>query len=685
MKKIINKNFKTLLPVINAILIGLQWMIAAFLIVGLHPRPRQLDLLTDLGKYWYRPEYDLLIYICGCFVVLLLIFIFTRIEQKLHFTYSLLSCVIQLILVVFFKNFILDFWKQPVNYNLKVLLTMIWAFILVFPSMLAVYFSVKNTRWKFPFSSRLNMNLIDLIFPLLIILLIYIPDMKNLSGKIYLNDQFLHWNSFAIRPALGFRHGLTLGKEMFVQYGLGWPVVMSLLNPPDLTYSSMIHVGIIYAGIYYIGLYILLRLLTRDIFWSITGTCLTLLFQFFTRNFPLPFFWETPSSTILRMPFDVWFFSAVVLAINSGFTFWKIVAAIFTGLAILFEFDTGIYLAFTFGFYLVVPIINAVINKKYQTVKKEIYISLLCIFTVCIILFGSMAFVVKVSVLDIKYWSVLIEGIKEYGGGITSLPLATLRSNSSLIVFELIIGMYLFVVGNWLIKFLNKKSHSEDMFAAGLGFYGLVMLLIFIGRSHILNLMYPTVPFWILFTWVVVKIYKLMSVHYKQIQSYIPAISVITVGILLLTNPAYQNYSNILNSYFKGSDKNEICLFQDHNDVCGLPETERKTAIDFTDITTKMKTWQSRGKTVAVFDDYDTRYYLAINSYPKFRYTPYDIFTKKQLEYISQQIINKQPDYILIRKDAPKNDIMTETQRLINSYYQQEKDLSIFNVWQKNN
>ncbi len=77
------KNILVMLtPIILGLIIGVQLMMAAFLLIGLHPRSRSLELLTDIGKYWFRPEYDIGIYITGCFVTLALMVILSIVGQQ---------------------------------------------------------------------------------------------------------------------------------------------------------------------------------------------------------------------------------------------------------------------------------------------------------------------------------------------------------------------------------------------------------------------------------------------------------------------------------------------------------------------------------------------------------------------------------------------------------------------------
>ncbi len=134
--------------ILLGISVGIQWIMTALLIIGLHPRSRSDQELTDVGKYWVRPEYDVIVYIVGCLLTQLLIIVLYAFRNKRlknnrndvmygfdtsQIYYAVASFIIQLLLIAFYKITIFEIWKFPISYLYKVALTGIWVVILATP------------------------------------------------------------------------------------------------------------------------------------------------------------------------------------------------------------------------------------------------------------------------------------------------------------------------------------------------------------------------------------------------------------------------------------------------------------------------------------------------------------------------------------------------------------------------
>ncbi len=547
------------------------------------------------------------------------------------------------------------------------------------------FIRLTNANWLF-----------DFLFPALIVLLIYTPNWKDISGSVFLNDQFIHWDGFAIRQTLALRHGLILGRDLFIQYGILWPMIFSQLfrNSP-LLYGSVIHTAIIYASLYYIGVYIFLRLITRNIMWSILGMVWLLHFQLFIRNNPQPFLWETPSSTILRSPMDIWFFITSYFVIKSAFrnVLITLMPAVFIGLAILFEFDTGIYLAVIHIFFSIYFISKPLFKNQRKETIKEVRSFLIRISLIIVIILSGFLLQGKSSLFQTNYWRGLFEGLIEYATGVSNLPFATLNSYNTILLFELIIFVYLFFIAIFLIKFLHQVESTTDLFFAGLSLYGLESLFIFLSRSHRLNLLYPTIPFWILITWIGVNLHKILYRYFKitfhalpytskLIRITIPSSLILMYMIIYLSDSVYQEYPNLINQLFLRRKTDNLCLFKNSPDVCGLSEANKPEIEQFNQVTSYLKEMSSQGNTIAIIDDTDTMFYVAIDVAPFFRYRPGEVFTKKQLQYLHDQIINLRPDFIMIDSSTQTETmVIRDTRLLIGNYYNQDMTIGKYEIW----
>src|SRR3989344_2727301 len=516
--------FAHIAPIFLGSSVGIQWLTTALLILGLHPRPRVLTELTDSGKYWFRPEYDIMVYVAGCVFTLLLVSIFFFIltkwprSQKFRLAsqidimiLSLTSGIVHGILVVFFDPLVCDYWQQSVPYLQKIVVTGIVTLLLVLPGIFVLLFSVAQTLPSRKLITRLA-NLLsqnkkairiisDFLVLLCIVLLVYVPNWRQLAGKIFLNDQFLHWDGFVVRQALGVKQGLILGRDVFVQYGVGWPFLFSLLsqNVP-LTYSFIAGISVAYACCYYIGVYFLLRLLTRSLLWSIGGIGIILVAHLFTKNLTVSFFWETPSSTLLRSPLDIWFFITLFFAITAKNRLWHYALGAICGLALIFGFDTGMYLVVTMTIYYLSSLFF-VKNNAAQLHKNKLPQAFAATATFFVTVLSGLLLVGQLAFFTTGFWSGLLEGVREYGSGISTLPMTLLHQKIGLLFFEIILFVYLGFVAIYFLSWLHHRVTFVQQFSALLSLYGLATLLIFLGRSHILNLFHPTIPFWIVLIW----------------------------------------------------------------------------------------------------------------------------------------------------------------------------------------
>lgn len=709
--------FTMFTPIILGVLVGIQWLTTAFLIIGLHPRSRSLSELTDVGKYWFRPEYDIGLYIIGCGFILVLVFFLSHIlrqrvrreaKQPTRATLAGLilvgftSFVVYGAFILLFKNQVLDYWKQTIPYEVKVVVTVLWLIMLMTPGVVTMLVAVAQAGYPVKLITAplrwIHRGLLvvtkwlDVMIPLLIVAIVYVPNWRNLAGKIFLNDQFLHWDGFTVRAALALRHGIVLGRDIFIQYGIGWPLLLSSLNlHVPLSYGRIIEASIIYACIYYIGVYLLLRLLTKDVLWSVSGISIILYFHLFLKNFSEPFFWGTPSSTLLRSPFDVWFFIALFLTGTAKTKFWHYVMAIITGLALLFGFDTGMYLLVTLLVYFGYSIFSVSTKAPYR-VKDELQTTTISLSLFLVVVMSGFFLVGRSAFFTAEFWWGLLEGVREYGSGVSNLPLGILKQNAALILFEVVVAVYLTGIANLLMKLVRRQDTFDDLFAFALSLYGLATLLIFVSRSHVLNILHPTIPFWILIFWTAAKIHKSVFVYIRDkwlgdthqntaFQFFIPAVIFVACITILITSPQQQQYPHVFN-YYRNGKTNGFCLLKTPQDICGLSATSQAEIDKFTAVISWMQQIKLERREVAVFDDRDTLLYLATENAPWFRYRPGEVFTKKQLKEIHEQILNQRPHYVLMEENTQiKNNVWEETRILLTQYYYLKNILSGYGVW----
>jgi hypothetical protein len=184
----------------------------------------------------------------------------------------------------------------------------------------------------------LRFSVLDLLVPVLIFVLVFVPVGRQLAGSFFLADAFFHWDYYTMGPALAFSHGGALGTDVYTMYGLGWPAVFGML--PEISYGRMIQLSTLYACVYFSGVYLLMRLLVRRPLLAAAATGLAMLQLFLGMSDAVV--WVLPSLTVLRWAFDVWCFAALVQYRNTRRPVWAVLAGAAAGSALVFSTDTGV-------------------------------------------------------------------------------------------------------------------------------------------------------------------------------------------------------------------------------------------------------------------------------------------------------------------------------------------------------
>ncbi|MEX2552006.1 MAG: hypothetical protein WD627_03265, partial [Actinomycetota bacterium] len=364
-------------PLLLSASLGVQLTLAAVLVVK--PPLRRTELLTQWGRAFYFPERDVELYIAGVLVALGIGLAFAWVWGRIFAAGSgagsqriALGSLVRGAVAVGAAAWFLSTWMQA--------RTALVAGQEISGTHLAVFASIglvtlaAAAPWELllglrslaakpdgrPGSGlaeagvspppRLRFSALDVVVPLLIFVLIYVPEWRQLSGRFFLRDGLLHWDYYAMGPALAFQHGKALGTDFYAMYGLGWPTFFGLLSRwVPLSYGRMMQIGVLYACLYFAGVYLLLRLLLRRPWLAAAGTGIAMLQLVLGAGTEVV--WVVPSVTVLRWAFDVWCFIALVMHRTTGKRIWAVAAGALIGLAVLFSTDTGLYLAAAAAFY----------------------------------------------------------------------------------------------------------------------------------------------------------------------------------------------------------------------------------------------------------------------------------------------------------------------------------------------
>jgi hypothetical protein len=506
----------------------------------------------------------------------------------------------------------------------------------------------------------LKFSALDLIVPIGIVLLIYVPSWRQMSGKAFMEETLFHWDFFAMGPTLAFSHGKALGTEIYSLYGVGWAMVFSALRTwLPISYGRMIQIGSIYACIYLMGVYLFLRLQVRRPSLAAMGTGLVTLHFLLAMGGVV--IWRFPSLTVLRSPFDIWCFVALVAHWRSRRRLWAVVAGAFVGLAVLFSTDTGLYLAASVGLYWLGTLWLRSDRKRHAA---DVIVSGVTGLAVAV---AGLAIAGRGTILSAGFWKGWLEPILAFGGGFGMLPLATYPQKLPMTIFVVLFFAYLAIIGYGLIRLLHHRARHFEVLNGFLAIYGLFTLIKFVGYSLDLEVYRLWIPLALILTNLAGRASARAVVSAGQtwgdprrsrvILKLPYAAAGLVVVLLLVAIPRFWlaepllTYPNLVSSTLHGSKPDGLCLMIHPMDICGLPPDLAGTAEQFRAIAGRLRDFSRSGKTFAVIDESGSLFYLASETAPWGRYSRLFpmMVRKEQVVQVKEFLKRHPPDLVVTR------------------------------------
>jgi hypothetical protein len=401
---------------------------------------------------------------------------------------------------------------------------------------------------------------------------------------------------------------------------------------------------------------------------------------------------------------DVWFFIALVFHLRSGRAIWAGVAGALVGLAILFETDTGIYLTIVFVAYWVY---SFDITQPPQTPVAARRLSAVVSFVVgALVLLVGLAIASRGTFSRREFWTGWLEPLLSYSGGVGMMPIAT-APTGTLLLFTIIVLVYLGTIGLTGIKWLRRESTPVDVLLGCLATYGLLVLILFVGRSHQSNIFHPSVPFSLVIAIMAARLHqRLRSFNeipressgggfWNSLESLSPWCVLGCVVIWLVANPAFRNYPGVLKALWSNKTASEgLCLLHNPRDVCGLPPLVAEYLRQFDATVSNLRAGVAAGQTVAILDDADTIFYLAISAPPWLRYSPcFPAITRRsELAALQQALVARGPQRVMIRANGlhaqaglyNEEDVWHAVHQTVESCYRLDSTTGIFEIWKRN-
>jgi len=548
-----------------------------------------------------------------------------------------------------------------------------------------------------------------------VFLCLYISDVELLSGVNYQLDNYTHWNGYAMFPALAYRNGGALITEHYVQYGVGWPLVLAGLSHfVPLSYKLGLQLAVIWGCFYYAVLFCFLQTLLRKTSWALAGLIFTLFLQCFGGMVGTHRWW-LPSGTVLRYSVDMLFFLVCLLHARSGKFWWGFIVGALLGCALLFATDTGLYLLVCCLFY--VPAVWWLQSPRVG-LRTQLLFAASAASTFLLTAIIGFATATRGTMFHGKFWSQWLEAIIEYGSGISDLPIERTMSDwCTYLILAAMLVVYLLAVFQMLEGLLFRRLTAEGLITGIVALYGMASLLLFVGRSDPPYLRNVAVPFCVLVIWYAFRSYEfivprltsfVLSQQQAAIQSMLawtPWLVVAISLVALCASPGFLDYPGMLQTSLGNSWTNyrtnqrlpediyppDNYLFASRRDA-SLPEKRRGEVQAFQEVTKAMKELSDRRHSVAMLDMKDTEYLVEADIRPYFRYSPVlqTLLTKEQVRGVESNLIENPPDYVFYPAESPPtlfgrtaDDIYPDIRQVIREHFDWDRTVGGMDIYRR--
>ena len=533
---------------------------------------------------------------------------------------------------------------------------------LILPALLAVICLVMNPRFGSPPAvgsleraearRRLVNKALSFAIPLLIVLAVGVaPGLwPQVAGQFMLGDRCHHLNFFAVGPALAFDPGKAFGTDIYSQYGIGWPLILSKLSNASMgSYGTFVGMEVVVGCVYFVVVFFFLRLWLKQEIWAAIGVLLALYWQIFTGIGKVEMIWMYPSSTMMRHPMDVFFFLALMLNQRAGKKSWVVLAGIACGLGIFFETETGVYLLVTFAvFWTLLFLLARGSGKALGT--KGLLVSLVIFYSAALATLLPLLFYASRGTLFSKgFFQGWLESLVKYGAwGVGALPVST-SPEMPLLFFMAMVALYVTVIGYAVIRCFHRDAGHDEILLATISAYGLAMLLLFVGRSHPYTLCHAAVPFALVFTALLFRCWRALERWLPN--SWFAEVLCGGLVLLLLTNAQFFFYPSLLKACFVNAPPDGLSLTVNPKDISGLPVEAGSFVNNFRSAAAAIRSQATNGSNVAIFDVDDTLLYYAAGIAPWSHYASlfHMLLTKESLADVERELDEQPPACVVIQ------------------------------------
>jgi len=397
-------------------------------------------------------------------------------------------------------------------------------------------------------SSSLLRRLAETIFPVFVVLILYVPDAKGVMARDFLGEQFHHFDSAVMSPGWAYVSGCVLNVDVISQYGLGLPIFVAHLTKffGGFTYEHVFQVllwGVIF---YYLGWYCLLRYWLKSPLIAAAGILLAIKIQMFHTG-AYPFVFTYPSDTIFRYALDVIFFALMLGHLKSGRFVYLWVASAVCGAAVFYMTTTGISMTLTWLAYLASVCVFPDLRTRCLNNGKAWWVLPSCVGVIFSTALGCFWLAGGQHVFTSEFWHNMQEFNNYFLSGFGDVPLQQNITDHNYLPLLMGILIPLVYMGTFLViagLVFYRKCPTENVLAAFIAVYGLALYHYFVGRSTATSAYGIDLPYvFLLAFWLKQATQAMAALKRRNIRVACIALA----AYALVTNHNYVSYPNIVN------------------------------------------------------------------------------------------------------------------------------------------
>ena len=262
------------------------------------------------------------------------------------------------------------------------------------------------------------------------------------------------------------------------------------------------------------------------------------------------------------------------------------------------------------------------------------------------------------TVFSIGFLRQWLEVFWLYPSGISMIPIAQYRNG--LVMSYCVVTLYLGAVIAALLRRRFAERDASEIITGLIAILGLFYLIYYIGRSHPYNLFHMSIPFSIVLVvtlhWITAAVAsrKIASGGALSIRKRAPIALAAAGAVLLIANPEFRSYPNLLHSLNPSSSRQSECYFPSIQDVC-VDKSEHASIVQFQSVVAEMERLTREEKRIAVIANDDTALYVASGATPWSRYSPLlpPLMTKSMLDEVDVQLSRRPVDFVFLLRADP--------------------------------